>query len=136
MSAAQGRYIHDNIVTKNLTYAAGMWGHKALQNQTLTKKLQATQNAVTRRITGGQKHTQHIVLTVMAGVETIKYHINRERIINFCHLISQGNWWKDPFHEKRAHLTHSKAMSNFLVEIGASEEIDQNSRKINLTGKQ
>eukprot|EP00116_Pleurobrachia_bachei_P001794 sb/3462056/ len=125
LSAAQGRYIHDNLLMKNLTYAAGIWGQKALQSQTLTRKLQTAQNNITRRITGGQEHTQHIVLTVMAGVETVKYHINRESIINYCHLKSHGNWWKDPFHEKRAHLTHSKAMANFLASIGASGEIDQ-----------
>ena len=125
ITSNQGRYIHNNIIIPQITYAAGIWAPKALNSKTATQKLKTAQNVITRRICGAHEHTQPTVLNIIAGVEPIENTLRKEMINNYIHLKANGNWWLDPHHEKRAFLTHSKEITSLLKALKVVGDIDQ-----------
>ena len=124
LSLEQARYVHNQIIIPNLLYAAGIWGHTVLNNNTSLQKLQTVQNKITRKITGGHEHTQSATLTKLAGVEPLVFLINKERINNYIHLSINNNWGSDPNHGSRAILTHSKDIENYLLHLNPEAGLD------------
>eukprot|EP00116_Pleurobrachia_bachei_P005222 sb/3465484/ len=96
----------------------------------MLQKLQTVQNAISRKITGGHKHTQSATLTILAGLEPLILLINKERLNNYIHLTTNNNWWSDPNHGTRAKLTHSKDMENYLRHLNPSNTTDFTSTQL------
>eukprot|EP00116_Pleurobrachia_bachei_P002378 sb/3462640/ len=130
LSTSQARHIHNQIIMPNLLYAAGTWGHAALNNNLILNKLQTVQNIVTRKITNGHKHTHSATLTILAGTDNMRYLINKTRINNYIHLTINNNWWHDPNHGRRAKLTHSKDISDYLNKIAPGTKLDITANEI------
>eukprot|EP00116_Pleurobrachia_bachei_P002849 sb/3463111/ len=120
MSITKAKFIHNQLVMPALTYAATLWGHRILANNTLYQKIQAAQNATLRIITGAHAKTQPAVMHALTGTKPADNHIIKTLVAEFLHLHSNNRWEKDPYHEKRAFPTHAKDMENLLSKTGIS----------------
>ena len=117
------RWIYNQVIVPNLSYACFVWAHRAEETNYIRHMLERVQKLATLQITGGFVTTPSITLDLLSGLMPIDLKIEFNAVKTAIRIKTDGNWFGQYANKLKGKLTsHAYYLDKKLEKLSSYTE--------------